>query len=136
MAMSISRVAGAGTFDFNNPPHKPYVHQEYPRVLYKGKERRHVKNDAERDQWLAQGWELTPNMKSLSGLSKPKRAAQKAEPVEEAPTATDEEDNEGGISLDTAAEEEEDALNATADEAPAKSARRVHHMPAKAHKKK
>ena len=49
-------------FDLNNPPQKPYRHQEFPKMVYLHEERKHkvVKNATELEAHLKQGWETEP----------------------------------------------------------------------------
>lgn len=49
-------------FDLNNPPKVPYVHQEFPRIIYQHEKRRHkaIQNAKELADALQQGWRLEP----------------------------------------------------------------------------
>ncbi len=49
-------------FDLNNPPKKPYRHQEFPKMVYNHSARQHkiVKNTAEHEAHLEQDWVNEP----------------------------------------------------------------------------
>jgi hypothetical protein len=47
-------------FDLNNPPKVPYVHKEFPKMLYKDGRNCVVQNRAEMEGKLAQGWTRKP----------------------------------------------------------------------------
>lgn len=51
--------------DINNPPRLPYVHQEYPRLMYKGTERLEVADAAEEKKATAAGFSRKPDAKKL-----------------------------------------------------------------------
>lgn len=52
-------------FDLNKPPRLPYAHQDYPRMLYKGTERRPVADAAAEKKALTEGFSRTPDGKKL-----------------------------------------------------------------------
>lgn len=52
-------------FDINKPPRLPYAHEEYPRMLYKGTERRQVEDAAAEKKALAEGFSKTPDGKKI-----------------------------------------------------------------------
>jgi len=54
--------ATVGEFDLNKPPLKPYVHREYPMVLYSHatKQTQVAHNYEQRQTMLAQGWSIDP----------------------------------------------------------------------------
>lgn len=56
------RQAESTEFDLNNPPKKPYVHQDFPVMVYNHKRRKHrtVANQKELDQALKLGWKTEP----------------------------------------------------------------------------
>lgn len=63
-----TRSTGIQQFDINNPPKVPYVHQEFPRVMYHhGKrEMRKANNAEEMAEALAAGWKKEPFLEEAS----------------------------------------------------------------------
>lgn len=65
-------------FDLNNPPKVPYRHQEFPKVVYMHgpdgnfNDAMNVKNKAELDEALADGWSLSPRAETVEA-DKPRR---------------------------------------------------------------
>ena len=64
--------------DIANPPLKHIQHENYPKMLYlhpKDKSKDHltrvVKNEAERDAAMAEGWRLTPHVATSASLLVP-----------------------------------------------------------------
>ena len=47
-------------FDLNKPPTPPYRYQEFPRMLYLGRQTAIVKDAFELEQYLEQGWSKEP----------------------------------------------------------------------------
>ena len=46
--------------DLNNPPKEPYTHQEFPKIVYKGKRHAVVRNAAEFQAHIDSGWLTKP----------------------------------------------------------------------------
>jgi hypothetical protein len=68
-------------FDLNKPPTPPYRYQEYPRMLYLGRETAIVKDEFELEQYLAHGWSKEPQeapMLNLGGDLPPSMMAEVA----------------------------------------------------------
>jgi hypothetical protein len=62
--MQIAGISTVGVFDFNNPPQKPYVFQEFPKVLYRAAEKRTVKDKAAEVAAIEEGWTLRPGVEA------------------------------------------------------------------------
>lgn len=60
--MQLSKGTDVGVFDFNNPPVKPYLFQEFPKTLYRAAERLVVKDKTAEEAAFAQGWQLKPGI--------------------------------------------------------------------------
>lgn len=52
-------------FDLNRPVRVPYVHQDYPRLLYKGTQTLQVADAAAEKEALAKGFARTPDAKKV-----------------------------------------------------------------------
>ncbi len=52
--------AGGTVIDINNPPHRRYQHQEYPKMLYSDAKTKVVKDAAEEQKLIAAGWSSRP----------------------------------------------------------------------------
>lgn len=50
----------ANVFDLNNPPKVPYVHQEFPRLVYRGDKHKLAHSAEDLDEALDKGWSKEP----------------------------------------------------------------------------
>lgn len=53
---------GIKEFDLNHPPKDPYVHQEFPRMMYRGTATKVAQSADEMQDAEANGWNRTPSL--------------------------------------------------------------------------
>jgi hypothetical protein len=53
---------GIKEFDLNNPPKKQYIHQEFPKMMYRGGERKVAQNREDEQAAMKAGWSTKPGM--------------------------------------------------------------------------
>jgi hypothetical protein len=80
--------------DINKPAALPYVHQEYPRMMYKGTERRKVEDAAGEKKALSEGFSKTPDGKKLLAERARENKKARAKPVSDEPAEPGEADQE------------------------------------------
>lgn len=86
-----SKPMAQNEFDRNNPPRVPYVHQDYPRLLYKGAQQFLVADAAAEKEAHSKGFTRTPDAKKvLAARAKENKKALRSP----APPADDQQDSD------------------------------------------